>query len=570
MNIPTIPVLEETTRVSNKRIGEILIERGLVTEKEIKSAIEQAQKSKTRLGEVLIKENLVSQEDMILALSSQLNVPIVDLSQINIDIEALEMIPEDIARKSALVPLATDEQTLVIAMAFPDDIRTIRDLTTKTGKRIQVALASSNDITNTIDLYYRSKRELEHNINQMTPSVESEIPVISEFVAETPVAQSLELILKQAIRDRASDVHVEPQESRLRIRYRIDGILHDMYSLPVASHSALISRIKILSEMNIAEHRRPQDGQFSVRIGNKDVDIRSSTMLTAYGERVALRILDKSLSLKSLDDLGILPHRLEVYRRVLKHPFGIILVGGPTGSGKTTTLYSFLNQFNRNEKNIITIEDPIEYRFTDINQTQVNVKADLTFATGLRTILRHDPDIVLVGEIRDKETASIATQAALTGRLVLASIHANDAISIIYRLIDLGVEPFLVSATMVAAISQRMVRRICPYCKIEYEPKTDEIALFEKEMGKLPPRLYIGSGCNMCAQTGFRGRVPLFEIVQFSEDIRRLLLAEAGSHEIRAKAIEEGMITMMRDGMKKASEGLTSISEVIRNAYSIE
>jgi len=321
--------------------------------------------------------------------------------------------------------------------------------------------------------------------------------------------------------------------------------------------------------MNIAEQRRPQDGQCTVKVGNNEVDIRVATMLTSYGERAALRILDKSLSLRSLDDLGILPDDLTKYRKVLKNPFGIILVGGPTGSGKTTTLYSFLNQFNRSEQNIVTIEDPIEYKFLDINQTQVNVKANLTFANGLRTILRHDPDVVLVGEIRDKETASIATQAALTGRLVLASIHANDAVSVIYRLLDLGIEPYLVSATLVAAISQRMVRRICPYCKVEYEPSADEVAAYEKEMGKAPPILYMGSGCNMCADTGFRGRIPLFELLNFSESIRRLLLAGTNSDKIRDEALREGMVTMMRDGMLKASDGFTSIKEVIRNTFTV-
>ena len=390
-----------------------------------------------------------------------------------------------------------------------------------------------------------------------------------QLTEQTPIAQALELILKQAVKDRASDIHIEPQSSGLRIRFRIDGILNEMYSMPISVHAPLVSRIKILSQMNIAEQRRSQDGQMSVRVSNKDIDIRVATMLTTHGERACLRILDKSLSPLSLEDVGFLPAQLERFKRVLKSPFGTILVGGPTGSGKTTTLYASLNTFNRHTLNIVTIEDPVEYEFKNINQTQINTKAGITFASGLRTILRHDPDVVLVGEVRDKDTADIVTQASLTGRLVMATIHANDAISIIFRLIDLGIEPVMLAPTLVASLAQRMVRRICPYCKTTREPLAEEEAAFQKELGEVPAAITVGKGCNMCANTGYRGRVALTELMVMSEDLRRMVLKGAGVDEVKHMAQSEGMLSMQRDGMLKAKMGLTTVNEVLRTTFTI-
>jgi general secretion pathway protein E len=383
------------------------------------------------------------------------------------------------------------------------------------------------------------------------------------------VAQSLDLLIAQAVRDRASDVHLEPQENRLRIRYRIDGILHDMFSLPLTGHAPLVSRVKILAGMNIAEQRRPQDGQFSSEVEGREIDIRTATMETAYGERVTLRILDKSLSLFTLPELGFLADALKRYRAMLNSPFGMILVGGPTGSGKTTTLYASINQLDANERNILTIEEPIEYRFMDINQTQVNPKAGITFATGLRAIMRHDPDIILVGEIRDKDTATIAVQAALTGHLVLSSIHANDAVSVLFRLIDLGVEPYLISSTLVGIVAQRMVRRICTHCRAPSQPSVEEQIAYEEEMKEQPNTLYSGAGCNLCANTGYRGRTGLFELLVMSEKIRRMLLSNTSAGDIKAEALRGGMTTMKRDGMLKVKGGITSVSEVLRSVFSI-
>ena len=389
------------------------------------------------------------------------------------------------------------------------------------------------------------------------------------MIAKTPIAQSLDLLIQQAVRDRASDVHLEPNEKNLRVRYRVDGILQEMFSLPLNAHVPLLSRIKILGEMNIAEQRRPQDGQFSVKVGNRDVDIRAATMATAYGERVTLRILDKSLSLFTLSELGFRPETLKTYKTLLKSPFGMILVGGPTGSGKTTTLYASINELDRDANNIITIEDPIEYRFPDISQTQVNFKAGITYASGLRAIVRHDPDIILVGEIRDKDTASTAVQAALTGHLVLASIHANDAVSMVFRLMDLGIESYLITATLAGLLSQRMVRRICPYCRTPFEPTMEERVAYSAEMGDEPPTLYRGTGCKLCANIGYRGRTGLFEFLVMNEEIRRAMLTKVSADDIKAEAINQGMVTMQRDGMLKVREGITSASEVLRSVLSL-
>jgi general secretion pathway protein E len=556
------------SQASKKKLGEILVELNMLTEKQLTEVLDTQSSEGGRLGEIVIKKGFVDNESLLSVLSLQYQVPVIDLKKKTIQAQALSLVPEEMARKGALIPIELVDDYLVVAMAYPDDLVTLRDVSTRTGKKIQVAMAGVTEIISAIDLNYRASSEIESSLKQVTSTTSLKEDSSIELTAETPIAQSLYLILRQAVRDRASDVHIEPQPTRVRIRFRIDGGLHDMYYLPLSTHSALISRIKILASMNIAEQRRPQDGQFSIEVGMKEIDIRVATMLTAYGERAALRILDRTLTPLSLEEIGFLPDQLMKYRKVLKSPFGVILVGGPTGSGKTTTLYASLNQFDPNVQNIITVEDPIEYKFENINQTQINPKADITFASGLRSILRHDPDIVLVGEIRDKDTATIVTQAALTGRLVLATIHANDAISVLFRLIDLGIEPYLISPTLISAVSQRMVRRICPHCKIKADVQPLEAEAYFKELGEKPGTLYKGKGCNMCANTGFRGRVALVELFTMSESIRHLILRGAGTDEMKAAALKEGMTTMQRDGMLKAKQGITTIGEVLRSTFS--
>ena len=556
-------------RVIWKSLGEMLVTENRITAEQLDNALELERKNGRKLSEILVDQGLATAEDLAMVRSIQLNVPLIDLKQHQVQPEALELITEDTARKHTLIPLEVVDNSLTVVMANPQDIITIEDIKAQSGMRVEVAIGIPSDIQQAIDLNYRSSGEIKKQISQFAPAVEEEAEVTPERIARTPITETLDLLIAQAVRDRASDIHLEPQDKRLRIRYRIDGILHDVFSLPLSTHAPLVSRVKILAEMNISEQRRPQEGQLSLKVGDRDVDIRAAVMPTVYGERVALRILDKSLSLFTLPELGLLPDAFEKYRAMLKSPFGMILVAGPTGSGKTTTLYASINHLVQNESNIMTIEDPIEYNFTDINQIQVNPKAGITFSSGLRAIMRHDPDIILVGEIRDKDTATTAVQAALTGHLVLSSIHANDAVGVLFRLMDLGVEPHLISPTLVGVVAQRMVRRICTHCRAKSQPSAEEQTAYHDEMRERANLLYRGAGCNFCSNTGFRGRTALFEIMTMSEDIRRILLDSASAPDIKAQALKEGMITLRRDGMLKVKEGVTLVSEVLRSVFSI-
>ena len=558
-----------TDKRGQKSLGEMLVEQSLITAEQLENALELQRRQGRKLSEILVNRGMVKAEELAVVLSIQLNVPLIDLKRHVVQPGALSLIPEDMARKHTLIPLDVVGDSLVVVMADPEDIYTIKDLKAQSEMEIEVALGIPSDIERAIDLNYRSGAEIEKQVGKSVFPVLEEDKVSSDIIAKTPIAESLDLIIEQAVRDRASDVHIEPHENRLRIRYRIDGILHDMNYLPLSAHAELVSRVKVLAEMNIAQQRLPQDGQFSIRIGDRDVDIRAATTETAYGERVTLRILDKLLSIFTLPELGFLPDALKKYRAMLNSPFGMILVGGPTGSGKTTTLYTSINQLDQNERNILTIEDPIEYRFMDIGQTQVNPKAGVTFASGLRALMRHDPDVILVGEIRDKDAATTAVQAAVTGHLVLSSIHANDAVGVLLRLMDLCGEPSLISSTLVGIVAQRMVRRICSHCQALSQPSVEEQTIYEEEMKQQPPKFYVGTGCNLCANTGYRGRTGLFELLPISEEIRNMLLSNASAGEIKAQALKEGMVTMKRDGMLKVKEGITSMSEVLRSVFSI-
>ena len=558
-----------TDKTSKKSLGDMLVEEKLITPEQLESALAIQRQKGGKLGDILLNQRLVKAEELAVVLSIHLNLPLIDLKRHTVQPQALRLIPEEMARKHAFVPLDIVNDSLMVVMADPEDIRTIEDIKVQAKMRVEVALGVRSDIERAINIYYRSSSAIEKQVSQLAPAQEEVKEEASPLTANTPIAETLDLLITQAVKDRASDGHIEPQEDRLRIRYRIDGILHDMFSFPLNIHSPLVSRVKILSEMDISEQRRPQDGQFSIKIGGNEVDIRTATMETPYGERVTLRILDKSLALFTLTELGFQTDVLKKYRAMLKSPLGMILVGGPTGSGKTTTLYASINELDRNERNIMTIEDPIEYSFMDINQTQVNAKAGITFAGGLRAIMRHDPDVILVGEIRDRDTVTTAIQAALTGHLVLSSIHANDAVGVLFRLMDLDAEPASISTTLIGIVSQRMVRRICTNCRTPYRPSEEELEAFTREMGNEPVTFYHGSGCNLCANTGYRGRTGIFEFLIMSESIRKMLRGNAGASEIRTQAITEGMVTMKQDGMKKVKEGITSIGEVLRSVFSI-
>jgi general secretion pathway protein E len=547
----------------------MLIEEKIITPAQLESALKEQRQQGGTLNDILLREGIVNAEQLATILSIKLNLPLIDLKRHVIQPQALRLIPEDMARKHMLIPMDIVNDSLMVVMADPEDIRTIEDIKAQSKMRVEVALGIPSDIERAININYRSSGAIEKQVSQFTPAATEKTGGTPLITTSTPITETLNLLVTQAIKDRASDVHIEPQEDRLRIRYRIDGILHDMFSLPPSVHAPLVSRVKILAEMDISEQRRPQDGQFSIKVGNSSVDIRTATMETPYGERVTLRILDKSLALFTLAELGFQPDVLKKYQEMLKLPHGMILVGGPTGSGKTTTLYASINALNRNERNIMTIEDPIEYSFMDINQSQVNLKAGITFASGLRAIMRHDPDVILIGEIRDNDTVTTAIQASLTGHLVLSSIHANDAVGVLYRLVDLDAETSSISSTLIGIISQRMVRRICPNCRAPYRLSAEEQKAFSHELKQEVTRLFHGTGCNLCAGTGYRGRTGIFELLVMSESIRKMLRGQVGTAEIKARAIAEGMVTMKQDGMLKAKEGITSISEVQRSVFSV-
>jgi len=453
-------------------------------------------------------------------------------------------------------------------MADPTDIFALEALAAQSRMRIKPVAATAPEIRDAIDFNYKGFGEIEAQVSNIDiPVEETDEKLAIRVATDTPLVQTLNLLIDEAVKARASDIHIEPEEDRLRIRYRIDGTLQDTMSLPLSIHRALISRIKILGEMNIADHFRPQDGQFSTESKGRQIDVRVATAPTVSGETATLRLLDKSLPTLGLSELGMLPDSLAKYEDMLKVPYGMILISGPTGAGKTTTLYASINSLDTQGRNIVTIEDPAEYRFKDINQIQVNPQAGITFASGLRSILRHDPDVILVGEIRDAETANIATQAALTGHLMLSSIHANDTASVLTRLVDLKVEPFLVASAVIGVVAQRMVRRICPDCSRLIEAPLVEQMAYEKEMGEKQTKFIYGTGCKSCAYTGYLGRTGIFEILTVSDTIGGLVCNQASSSTIRAQSLKEGMTSMMNDGMRKVKEGITTPSEVLRNAY---
>ncbi len=485
--------------------------------------------------------------------------------------EAIQLIPEVLARRYNAIPISISGNTMVVAMADPSDILALEAFSVQSKKRIKPVAATNKEIREAIDFSYKGYSEIEKQISNIQFSQSAfDDKFAMDAAANTPLVQALNLIIDEAVKARASDIHIEPQEKRLRIRYRIDGTLQDMMSLPMDIHLPLISRLKILSELNIADHFHAQDGQFSTESKQRKIDVRVATSPTVHGEMAVLRLLDKSTATLGLAELGFLPDSLEKYEKMLKVPYGMILISGPTGAGKTTTLYASLNSLDTLGRNVITVEDPAEYRFEDINQIQVNNQAGITFASGLRSILRLDPDVILVGEVRDAETANIAVQAALTGHLMLSSIHANDTTGVLFRLIDLGVEPFLIASAVIGIVAQRMVRRICPDCQQMIEAPLAEQLAYEKEMKEKKTKFLYATGCKTCAYTGYLGRTGIFEILAMTDTLRRMIISGVSPADIREEALREGLVTMMHDGMQKVKMGLTTPTEILRTTYSVE
>lgn len=552
---------------SDRSLEAMLVEADVIAPEQIKLARNIAHAEGCRIGPVLIRTGMISPWELAALQALYLGISMVDLASQEIDAEALSYLPEEVARRYTAMPLRLDGDELVVAMADPEDMGAIQDLAAQTRRPIKPVVATSAEIEEHIDIHYKVTGSIQAK-GSVLPA-EGVEGVSRQTVMEEPVVRLVDLLIRQAIQDRASDIHIEPQESRLRIRFRIDGVLHEVTTLPLSMHPPLISRLKIMSGMNIAERRRSQDGQFTTEVDDRKVDVRVASSHTVLGEMIDLRLLDKSFAIIDLGRLGMLPRALEQYEGLLKLPYGMILVSGPTGAGKTTTLYASLHRINRQERHVVTIEDPVEYRFADINQIQINVQAGITFATQLRAVLRIDPDVILVGEIRDQETAIIAIQSAMTGHLVLSTIHANDAVSALYRLRELGVEPYLVASAVAGVTAQRMVRRLCPSCQTMTKRPAAEQAAYTDELGEQREQFLYGAGCNVCARTGYHGRTGVFETLPITEPIREMFLANASWGELRNKAVDEGMMTMRRDGMTKVREGITTPYEVMRAVFTL-
>lgn len=566
--------MEAPAKSVKRDILSILIEAGIMNDEQVQRIQDLQQKTGDRLEHILLQQRIVTQQQLAFFTSLQLGIPFINLRREGVKGDAVKLIPEAVARKYGVIPVEVKDGGIVIAMEDPKDIEAIEDLAAVTMKSIEPVISTAQDIQEMIDLNYRIGGELEEQLSQIPTRYRGgaglrEARVSPETIAQAPVVRAIDLLIKQAVRDRASDVHVEPQEDRVRVRYRIDGILNEVMGLPLSVHAPLLSRVKIMAGLNIAERRRPQDGQITFDMGDREVDIRVATSNTIYGEMTVLRILDKAFAFMPLPEIGFMTEMLERYLKMLKTPFGMILISGPTGSGKTTTQYASVNTLDSVGRKIITIEDPVEYHFSNINQMQVNPAAAVTFATGLRATMRLDPDVILVGEIRDAETAQISTQAALTGHLVLSSVHANDTVSTIIRMIDLDIEPFLISSALIGVVAQRMVRRVCPYCSRPVEVAPEEREAYEEEMGEKRSEFIIGAGCNFCAGTGYLGRTGIFEVLLASEAIRRIIVKGADTDEMRHQARQEGMVSLWHDGMVKVKEGVTTPSEVLRNVFSI-
>jgi type IV pilus assembly protein PilB len=553
---------------TRNQLGTLLLERGLVTEEQLATALEEQRQSRKSLGRVLIDAGIVSEGDLVSTLAARIGLEFVDLLDYTIDPSAVGLISDSLARRFQAVPVAWEENRLVVAMADPSNVVAIDDIRTITGAEVRTVVATRGAILEAIDKYHRMEGNAE-DVSALAASeaeADDDLSRVKEVTEDAPIVKLVNLLISQAVADRASDIHIEPTEHDVRVRYRIDGVLHEVMRSPKNIQQGLISRLKIMSDLNIAERRVPQDGRMSGVIGGKSVDLRVATLPTVYGEKVVMRILDKSTALLDLTDLGFYGDALERYGTAYRKPYGTILVTGPTGSGKSTTLYATLNAVNDTSKNIITVEDPVEYRLAGINQVQVNTKAGLTFALALRTILRSDPDIVLLGEVRDKETATIAIEAALTGHLVLTTLHTNDAASSPIRLVEMGVEPFLVGSALDCIVAQRLARRLCPKCKEPYVAEAAELETlgWDSESADELPTLYRTVGCPACGRTGYHGRFAIHEVLLVTEEVERLIVDRAHTEDIKKVALAQGMKTLRQTGMAQALSGMTSVEEILR------
>ncbi|MBP6942182.1 MAG: Flp pilus assembly complex ATPase component TadA [Syntrophorhabdaceae bacterium] len=554
-----------------KRLGELLLEAGKITDKDLLKALAEQKKYGDKLGKVIIKLGFLSEKEIIDTVSRQLGIPIVNLDEIEIPEDLVRLISPDMAKNSMIIPVDRVFNVLKLAMVDPLDIDAMDDVSRLANMEIDPVIVTEGELKRALEKYYGLKTLVEETLEKMKER--DEVTLLKEeeeedlderisvdLIEDEPVVRFVNSLLAQALADGASDIHVEPSKKQMRVRMRVDGRLRDLPTPEKKLFLPIISRIKILAGIDIARTRTPQDGRFNIRESTKEVGVRVSTFPTIHGEKVVLRLLDKSTALYGIDNLGLLLDDKEKIKNVLRRPYGFILSTGPTGSGKSTTLYAILNHINSPEKNIITIEDPVEYTLDGLAQAQVNVKAGMTFDTGLRSILRQDPDVIMVGEIRDGETANIAIHSALTGHLVLSTLHTNDAASAIMRLVDMGVEPFLVTSSVSCVIAQRLLRRICPDCKESYYPAPSVHRTFQIKEDVL---LYRGKGCPSCKYKGYKGRTGVYEVLVMDDELREMVIAKATSEVIKKRAHEKGMRVMRDDAIMKVLFGLTTLEEAL-------
>jgi type IV pilus assembly protein PilB len=564
--------LADGARETSDRLAARLLELGLITAGHLDAARAQAEVDGAKpVTRILVDRGAVSETDLAGALAAQHCLQVVDFRTVTPTPEAVALINETTARTLGVVPVAIEDDSVHVAVADPSEAALAR-LATVIGRPVIAAVASPPDIMRAIASSYRALTSVDSQVQAFESrdalrrdAARLETVSVND---EAPVVQVVHLLITQGLRDRASDIHIEPTDDRIRVRYRVDGALHEVASLPASIGPAVVSRIKIMAGMNIVERRRPQDGQIGMQVEDRDVDIRVSTTAVVGGEKVVMRLLDKSRPLFKLAQLGMPDDVAVRYEALLRSPYGMVICAGPTGGGKTTTLYASLAEINTPERNIMTIEDPVEYTFPTINQIQINEQAGITFANGLRSILRQDPDIILVGEVRDVDTARIAVQSALTGHFVLSSLHATDAIAALYRLLDMGIEAFLVASSVTAVVAQRLVRRICTYCVQPYEPSIEELAFLRTFGGTPPANGFVhGAGCNFCSHTGYLERIGVYELMAITDEIRELIL-ERGSHdELRKLCRVQGMRTLQEESVRLVESGITTLAEVVRSIY---
>lgn len=562
-----------------KKIGELLVEAGLISDAQLEEVLEEGKKSSgTRIGSILVKKGYATEIDIAQTLSFQLNIPFVDISAATIDPEAIKLINEKLAKKYLLIPLYFEGKILVVAMADPLNLNAIGDVGFSAGLKIQPCVATPSDIANAIRIHYHLSQPIEDLIVDLKLKSDKYVEVLHEGDSERDIAEQVkkssappiikivDSIIVHAAESRASDIHLEPQEKWVKVRIRVDGLMREAMQLPKWVQGSVVSRIKLMAKMDIVERRISQDGRIKVRLGDTNVDLRISTLPTHYGETVVMRMLDPKTAMISLNNIGLLQHDLDVIVDIIERPQGVVLVTGPTGSGKTSTLYAMIEHIKREEINIITIEDPIEYELKGVNQVNINEKTGLTFSYTLRSVLRQDPDVILVGEMRDTETAIIAHQASMTGHLVFSTLHTNDAVSSVVRLKNLGIPIYLVASALNGIVAQRLLRKICPQCKEAYTPTADEL----KRMGMSASdsiQLYRGRGCKSCNGIGYAGRVGIFEVLVINNKIRDMIATDASEQDLNRAAAEAGMTSLLMDGLKKVIDGTTTLEELSRVVY---